>query len=131
MVYGLEVRKTVSESITIPTYYEGHLCRFLWHHHLFMHLYDGMAELAPTLRPLLMWYIQYMNSMVEGLLTTVQKRIGDVAYCLHLFNLYLIVEFHVGHHEHDIVCRWVREHPDTILECVNIDSIGKPPTPIW
>ena len=56
-----------------------------------------------------------MVGMVEGLLTTIQKRIGDVAYRSHLFNLYLVVEFYVGRHEHDIICRWAREHPDTTL----------------
>lgn len=125
--FGWEVQRKILPSITVPVYYQNHLRRFLWRHHLYMHLYDGapVLQLAPNLLPLLTSYIQYMDAMAEALLTAAKRNVGDVSCRSYLFNMYLVIEFHIGRHEHDVVSRWASKHPNVVLECVNIDSIGK------
>jgi len=127
-VYGREVGATTGENITLPKYYWDHLRRFLWRHDLYMHLYDEAftgVRLPPNLRSLIKRYIQYMDAVAEGLLTTAGNRKGDVNYRSYLFNMYLVVDSLVGRHEYDVVSRWAMEHPDIILECTNIDDIGE------
>lgn len=127
-IYGSEVDRLLGTPITVPKYYWEHLRRFLWRHHVYMQLYASTSsgvKLPASVRSVIKLYIQYMDGIAEGLLTTAGRRRGDPGYRSYLFNMYLVVDFHVGRHEHHVVSSWAAEHPDIIIECVDIDTIGK------
>ena len=83
------------------------------------------VKLLLTIGSLIKLYIQYMDRIAEGLLSTTGRHQWDLGYRSYLFNMYLIVEFHVEWHKYHIVSSWAVKHPDIILECVVIDTIGK------
>lgn len=126
-VYATEIRSVVEEPISVPGHYHDHLTRFLWRHHVFMELQTRSPDLdlPDNLRPLLQRYIQYMDAIVEGLLTTVQKNVKAPAFRSHLFDMYLAVEYHVGHHRFRECDFWRVSHPQIILECQNVQDIGR------
>lgn len=121
----------VEAPITVPSTYHTHLRRFIWRHQLFMELYSrantvNSFKLRTGLRPILLRYIEYMDGMVEGLLTTVKKNPGDATFRSNLFDLYLVTDYYLqGQHEHHLGDTWRLQHPDTILECVKMDTIGE------
>lgn len=120
----------IEDPIVVPASYHIHLQHFIWRQHLFMGLVDRANsvttfKLRKGLRPILQRYIEYMDGMVEGLLTSV-KRNPDPAFRSKLFDLYLVTDYYLeGRHEYDVGDTWRLEHPDTILECVQMDTIGK------
>lgn len=120
------------DHITVPSFYHNHLRHFLWRQHLFMELYKRVNtekgfRLQTGLRALLQRYIQYMDGMVEGLLTTVKRHPRDADFRSSLFNLYLVTDYYLdGIHEPDLGDQWRLQHPDIILECVGLDAIGSP-----
>lgn len=127
-VFGAEVKCIVGTQIRVPEYYHAHLCRFVWRHHLYMELQQRGAslQLAQNLRPMLQRCVFYMDGVVEGLLTTVRRNKDKVGFRSEFFNLYLVLEFHVGRHEYNTVDAWRVLHKDLILEYQNIDDIGEP-----
>ena len=125
-IYGSEVNAVCDKDVQVSEFYQDHLRCFLWRHHVYMELVGRKVELPPNLRPLLLRYILYMDGMVEGLLTTLRNpnHIGNRNFRSRLFNLYLIIDYHVGRHEYDVVGAWRESHPDIVLECVGMDEIG-------
>ncbi|KAG6371690.1 hypothetical protein JVT61DRAFT_9031 [Boletus reticuloceps] len=126
MVYSASGEGVVDTPAIVPAFYHDHLCRFLWRHSVYMELVSqDDITLMPKLRPLLERYIFYMDAVVEGLLTTARNKTftKDPTFCSILFNQYLVVEYHVGHHEFNVIGAWRQRNPDIILECMMLDDI--------
>lgn len=121
-----DTKSTVGKPIRLPGQYYHHLSRFLWRHQVFMELQSRFSDLqlAPTHQPLVQRYMQYMNAMVAGLLTPEQKNTKDPSFRSRLFDLYLVVEYFVGHHEFHLVDSWRACNPDSILECQDVLDLG-------
>lgn len=125
----------ILESIKVPATYYAHLRHFLWRHHIFMELIsrselikDGVV-LSTHAKQMIQKYIWYMDAMGEGLMTPVRSKAnqGWCGFRSNLFDLYLLVEYYVGRHEHDVVSTWLAQHPNVHLEAIlktRFHSIG-------
>lgn len=116
-------------TILVPVRYLHHLRRFLWREMILMEVMRRSALqeifLSPAASPLVKRYIQYMDAIAEGLLTTAQKRQGDSSYRSVLFEMYLNVEYFVGRHEFNVAGHWRADHPETVLECQDALELGE------
>ncbi|KAF8425015.1 hypothetical protein L210DRAFT_3509387 [Boletus edulis BED1] len=125
-IYSASGEGIVDTPTAVPSFYHDHLRRFLWRHCVYMELVsrENLA-LVKNLRPLLERYIFYMDAMVEGLLTTARNTTfaNDPTFRSSLFSQYLVVEYHVGRHEFNVVGAWRQSNPDVILECVALDAL--------
>ncbi|KAG9310698.1 hypothetical protein JVU11DRAFT_9292 [Chiua virens] len=100
--------------IQLPIIYHTHLRHFLWRHHVFMELNsrtelvkDGVV-LSAHIKQTIQKYIWYMDAIGGGLMASARFRTnrGRTDFRCNLFDLYLLVEYYVGRHEHDVVY-WV------------------------
>lgn len=113
--------------VSVPIHYHEHLRRFIWRQMVFMELLTRGSDLdlAHALRPMLQRYVLYMDGIVEGLLTTAKVKKPDPGFRSRLFDLYLVVEYYVGRHEYDIVGDWRGSNLDIVLECQDVETLGK------
>lgn len=117
-----------ARTIRVPARYHGHLLRSFWRRKTFVELFTRYNALFRTLvvdpHPLLLRHIMYIDGMVQGLLTTAQKHKRMVPFRSALFDLYLVVEYFVGRHQSNQVSHWRYAHPDIILECQDVQTLG-------
>jgi hypothetical protein len=125
--YNTELHEMDGEQIELPYYYYEHLRRFLWRHQALMEVYSRhkTIHITPELHTLFQRYIVYMDAMIEGLLAPAREQ-DDHKRTVRssLFDLYLAVENLIGRHQYDVGDQWRLEHPDIILECVDVESLG-------